>query len=130
MIADVTSWPGAAVAIVTAVVAGVGAVFAAKAQKNAKAGRQQAAEINDAVNHSEKLGTPRIYDLVLASRADLAELVEWKRGHHNGPLDTGARAVEFADSVRRDVAAVGVRIDDVAARVKQIESRSTEDPNA
>ena len=52
---------------VSVLVSALGAIYARKA-------RDQAREVNDAVNHTHKTGTPRIYDMVREVRDEVRGL--------------------------------------------------------
>lgn len=59
---------------------------------------RHAREINDAVNHRhDKVGpgAPKLYDLMWENHQKADELIQWKRSYDGGPLDHGAKAVEF-----------------------------------
>ena len=51
----------------------------------ARKGLKHSKEINAAVNQVGNAGTPRIYDIALASYALCAELKEWKDGFRGSP---------------------------------------------
>ena len=68
---------------------------------------RQAKEANDAVNHRHEGGHPRLFDMVVESRANQAvlmskqnELLEWKRSYTDsgGEWDNGNKVHQFIES--------------------------------
>ena len=82
---------------------------------------KQVAEINDAVNHRHNKVNPdgtmpnKLFDLVWESHNDCKELIEWKRGYDNGPLDNGHKVVTFVaqvDKLQQCIDGIGKRLDE------------------
>lgn len=65
------------------------------------------AETNDAVNmqHERKDADgnvpPKIFDLVWENHKKTDELIGWKRGYDEGPLDNGHKVREFVDDTNK-----------------------------
>ena len=74
--------------------------WAQSAHAEAVAAKEQAAEANDAVNHRHP-DSPRLFDLVVDTRAQMNELIEWRHHWDTLPadLDSGADLVRRFDAI-------------------------------
>lgn len=70
--------------------------------------KQQISQVNDAVNHRHRTGTPRMYDIILensmmAKRLEdkTDEIINWKNGYSGGPLDEGEKVVKFVEKTNQ-----------------------------
>lgn len=64
--------------------------------------KKDVAEINDAVNHRHEKrgdGALKLYDLVWENHQKADELIDWKRSYEGGPMDNGAKVVEFVETI-------------------------------
>ena len=72
-----------------------GVIFAAWLAQGAK---RNATEANRAVNCT-KPGSPRIYDMVLDTKAQVEHVSQWMGSYQGGPLDRGHKVEEFVKNV-------------------------------
>jgi hypothetical protein len=79
----------------TAILSLLTAYFQWKAKKDIS-------EVNDAVNHRHDKageGALKLYDLVWENHKRSNELIEWKRGYDEGPLDDGTKVHDFVQDI-------------------------------
>ena len=98
---------------ITAIGSGVSAYIAYLAKKHAQ-------ETNDAVNHRHQNGTPRVYDMLLDVfnhvgdiREKVGELHVWQKSYQGGPLDTGAKVIEFVNETEERFTKIHGKLDNL-----------------
>lgn len=77
---------------------------------------RHAREINDAVNHKHDKAGPgaaKLYDLMWENHQKADELIQWKRSYDGGPLDHGAKVVEFVETTTDRLKAIETDLIDI-----------------
>lgn len=100
------------VAIATMLGVIISSIFSYLSKVHAKTARKNAEEANDAVNHRHTT-EPKLYDLALKNHAMARELIEWKRGYAEGPLDSGSKAQNFVNATNAHIERLDKKIDQI-----------------
>lgn len=87
-------------------------------------------EVNDAVNHRHEKRGPdakKLYDLAVENHerarkveSQVAELVEWKRGYSEGPLDTGQKVLAFCEETSRRFSKIDEKLDEFRTNMEYL----------
>ena len=96
-------------------------------------------EVNDAVNNRHAkgyAGAPKLYDLAVTNHAQISvvmekvdELVEWKNSYANGPMDTGAKVMQFVEDNNQRLDNLHQKIEDCGCPYRMLHGPQPPDVN-